>query len=310
VNATVGAANAAHGCYARPLRGWANVSLAVLAVCATLTAQQRSFSSGVSTVALYVTVVGDGGTLTSGLTASDFEVRDGGEMQRLTHFQAGALPITMAVLLDDSPSAQGAKALTQSAAAALIRRMTPQDRLALGVFNRSVRMRTGLTNDQNELLGQVQASDPLMSGTAMWDAVHAGLATVGDEGGRRVVLVLSDGDDNSSEVDPSRVAQQTLEEGVLIYGIGVRGLDRRLSASLKELALATGGWFFELKNRDNLAATFQRVADELRAQYLLGFSPQSLDGKVHRIDVRVKRRGLTARTRTRYLASASANPEP
>lgn len=273
-------------------------------------ARQTSFSAGINTVAVYVTVVGEGGTLTSALSASDFEVRDDGELQSITQFQSGMLPITMAVLLDDSPSAQSVKSLTRAAATALIERMKPADRLALGVFNRSVRMHGGLTNDKSELLRQLSLSEPLVSGTAMWDALHAGMATVADEGSRRVVLILSDGDDNSSEADPSRVARDALNDGVMIYGIGVRGSARRLSSSLKELALGTGGWFFELKNHDNLAATFNRVADELRAQYLLGFSPRVLDGKQHRVEVRLKKRGLTARARTRYLAAPVTSGAP
>lgn len=73
---------------------------------------------------------------------------------------------------------------------------------------------------------------------------------------------------------------------------------------LKKLAEDTGGGYFELKRTADLNTTFTRVAQELHSQYVLGFSPAALDGKVHKIDVRVKRTGMTARTRKTYVAAA------
>jgi hypothetical protein len=73
---------------------------------------------------------------------------------------------------------------------------------------------------------------------------------------------------------------------------------------LKKLADETGGGYFELKRTDELGPTFSRVAQELHAQYVLGFSPQTLDGKVHTLEVRVLRPGFTARSRKSYVATA------
>jgi Ca-activated chloride channel family protein len=76
---------------------------------------------------------------------------------------------------------------------------------------------------------------------------------------------------------------------------------------LKKLAEDTGGGYFELKKTADLNETFTRVALELHSMYVLGFSPESLDGKVHKLEVRVKKPGMTARARKTYLA-ASATP--
>jgi VWFA-related protein len=141
-----------------------------------------------------------------------------------------------------------------------------------------------------------------MAGTALWDAINAGVSALEEEGGRRVVLLMTDGDDNSSQADASTIAIRATGEGVMIYAVGIRGAEQRLSKGLKDMTLETGGWFFELKPSDNLVSTFQRVADELRNQYLLGFSPAVFDGKVHRLEVKVKRNGLTARARRSYVA--------
>ena len=85
----------------------------------------------------------------------------------------------------------------------------------------------------------------------------------------------------------------------------------RPDRGLRRLAEETGGGFFELKKKDELGPTFTRVAQELHSQYVLGFSPETLDGKVHKLEVRVKRPGLTARGRKSYVAApASAYGRP
>jgi Ca-activated chloride channel homolog len=72
---------------------------------------------------------------------------------------------------------------------------------------------------------------------------------------------------------------------------------------LKVVAEETGGGFFELTKKDELGPTFTRVAQELHSQYVIGFSPAALDGKIHKLEVRVKRPGLTARSRKSYVAT-------
>ena len=72
---------------------------------------------------------------------------------------------------------------------------------------------------------------------------------------------------------------------------------------LAKIALETGGGYFELTSTDDLKSTFARVADELHRQYALGFAPPKLDGKAHKLEVRVKRPGMTARARKSYVAA-------
>jgi VWFA-related protein len=74
-------------------------------------------------------------------------------------------------------------------------------------------------------------------------------------------------------------------------------------SGLKKISDETGGGFFELKNTSDLAPTFTRVAQELHSQYVLGFTPMQLDGRVHKLTVRMKQPGMTARARRSYLAA-------
>jgi Ca-activated chloride channel family protein len=97
----------------------------------------------------------------------------------------------------------------------------------------------------------------------------------------------------------------------MIYGVGLEteffnGAQRvrsRPDAILKRFATETGGGYFDLKKDADLNSSFTRIAQELRSQYLIGFSPAVLDGKFHKLDVRVKRSGYTARSRRTYVAS-------
>ncbi len=148
-------------------------------------------------------------------------------------------------------------------------------------------------------------------------------ASVKDEG-RRVVLVLSDGKDTGpikfgqKFLSPIDITDRADREDVMVYGVGVRSslpmglggsgnLGAAMASTLPDPGLGTvandtGGGYFELRSRDNLAETFARVADELHQQYLLGFAPPARDGKVHKIEVRVKQDGLKTRVRKNYRA--------
>ena len=261
-------------------------------------------------VACYATVVGEDGALVPHLTARDFELKADGKPQDITVFQAGLLPITIVVLLDDSPSMHASKPSTTVAGTAFIRRLRPGDRATVGVFSRTVTLDRALTSDTDELIGRLGVSSPVMAGTALWDALNAAMAVLEDEPGRRVVLVLTDGDDNTSEMTSVAMAERAIREGVMVYAIGIRGTEGRLSRGLKDLARDTGGFFFELKPSDNLTSVFQRVADELHAQYLIGFSPGVLDGRAHRLQLKARRPGLTVRARMSYVALAPGLPAP
>ncbi len=90
--------------------------------------------------------------------------------------------------------------------------------------------------------------------------------------------------------------------------IGLRGttgggITQRPDGGLRKIAEETGGGYFELRGTTDMNSAFTRVANELHSQYVLGFAPDKLDGKIHKIEVRVKQPGLTARTRKSYIAT-------
>ena len=150
--------------------------------------------------------------------------------------------------------------------------------------------------------------------TRLWDGLMFSIEAFKGVDGRRVVLLFTDGDDTASKARFSDVADRARDDEVMVYGIGlaveffngVRQIRSRPDRNLRKIAEETGGGSFELQKSDLLASTFTRVAQELRSQYLLGFAPETLDGKVHKLDVRAKKPGVTVRARRSYLASAEA----
>ena len=105
--------------------------------------------------------------------------------------------------------------------------------------------------------------------------------------------------------------ERARDEEVMVYSIGLeseyfngmRVVKSRPSRDLRKISDETGGGYFELLKTADLAPTFSRVAQELRSQYLIGFAPATLDGKVHKLEVKVSRPGMVVRARKSYLAA-------
>jgi Ca-activated chloride channel homolog len=272
-----------------------------------LAQQPPAFRSGVQTVEIYATVVDGAGRLVPELTRDDFEVLDNGRPQPITVFEAGTQRITIAIMLDESPSLFEVAPRVAGAVRALAAQLTPGDRAALGAFSHYVRFDSRLTDDAAAALRRLNDVPPeFPAGTALWDALSDATTALQGETGRRVVLVLTDGNDNASLLEPKPVRARMERDGIMLYAVGVEGQSGLPGGELADTARASGGWFFELRSRDDLDTTFRRVADELHRQYLLGFPAPTLDGRTHRLTVKVKRSGMKARARSTYVAAADA----
>ncbi|MEO7190993.1 MAG: VWA domain-containing protein [Vicinamibacterales bacterium] len=279
-------------------------TLTVLVVTGMVTAREQDrFKVPVNVVPIYATVTDEGGALVTNLRLEDFEVLDEGKHQQVNLFKSDVQPLTVAVLLDTSPSLFETTARMQTLVGAFVRSLLPDDRAAVGTFSHVVTLNRQLSNDAETLLRRLGDDAPFPAGTALWDAIDVGRATVTSEGGRRVVLVLTDAVDNSSASDIPDIRTRLEREGVMVYGVGVRGRNGLQARDVTGIARATGGWYFALGPNDDPMRAGQKIAEELHRQYVLGFAPRVLDGKMHRIDVRVKRSGVTVRARRNYWAS-------
>jgi Ca-activated chloride channel homolog len=189
-------------------------------------------------------------------------------------------------------------------------RMIPEDKGQVGSFSDKIQFSGTFTNDRDDLifaLRDLQFGNP----TRLYDAVNESMAMLRGVERRKVVLVFTDGDDTASRVGMGDVLDRAKEEEVMVYAIGLeseffngqRRVRTRPDRGLKRLAEETGGGYFELKKTDDLAPTFTRVAQELHSQYTLGFTPTVLDGREHKLVVRIKTPGMTVRARRTYIAS-------
>jgi Ca-activated chloride channel family protein len=271
--------------------------------------QQPTFKIGTQVVSLFVTVADAQRRLVPDLTKEDFDVFDNEKLQPLVYFQNETQPITVVVMLDTSGSMTGTIALLRQAAEQFLIRLLPEDKGRVGAFNDKIQFSSHFTSDRYELVGDVKDLD-YGNGTKLWDAVAASLDELKGIEGRRVVLVFTDGDDTESHTRLGTVIDRARAEEVMIYAIGLESnyfngehmVRSKPDSGLRKIADETGGGYFELKKTAELAPTFSRVAQELHSQYVLGFTPTSLDGKVHKLTVRMKQPGMTARARRSYLA--------
>ena len=282
-------------------------SCVVLAAAMTA-AQQPTFKTGTQLVPVYVTVTDSAKRLVPGLVKEDFEVLDNGKPAPIVLFDSAVQPITVVVMLDTSGSMTATLDLLKAAAEQFLLRLLPEDRGRVGAFNDKIQFAGDFTSDRDELVASLRDLD-YGNPTRLYDAVDASLDELRGIEGRRTILVFTDGEDTYSKVGRGRVLDRARAEEVMIYAIGLEsnffnGVQRvrsRPDRGLKGLADETGGGYFELKRTDELGPTFTRVAQELHSQYSLAFAPAT-DAKVHKLEVKVKKPGMTARARRSYLA--------
>jgi Ca-activated chloride channel family protein len=273
-------------------------------------AQQKTvFRTGVQTVVLHATVRGEGGRLVPDLTAGDFEIRDDGQPVPISVFSNDPQPITVALLLDMSGSMVGQFLRVREATMYFVDAIQPGDRVRIGTFGEEVALSPLLTGDK-QVLHRIVADELWPGGgTPLWNAVNAGMQSLAGEPGRCVVLALTDGGDTGGlpgldgKAGDARKAVE--DQGFMVYAIGLEG--RQLDDGIVSLAERSGGGHFLLEKDADLEATFARVIEELRHQYEIGYLLPKADGKLHDVDVRVKKPGMTVRAKKSYRAPKSAS---
>ena len=286
------------------------VALAVVALGAQAQDQQVPiFRSGADIVPLYVTVTDPNDRLVANLTQADFEVYDNEVQQEIIVFRNDVQPISVVVMLDTSLSMAPQIGLLKAGAEQFLIRLLPGDQGRVGAFNDKIELSEVFTGDRDDLIDELDNLD-FGNPTRLYDAVAVSLDALKGLEGRRVVLVFTDGDDNSSVVSSDDILDRAIGAGVMIYAIGLRAeffngarmVRSRPDRNLRKYAQETGGGYFELRDSDELGTTFTRVAQELHSQYVIGFAPAELDGELHDLEVRVKQGSMTARARRSYVA--------
>ncbi len=281
-----------------------------VAMSAALVAQQPpgpTFRAGTQVVSLFVTVADAQKRLVPDLGKGDFEIFDNEKPQQVTYFDNSIHPITVVVMLDTSGSMTLTIDLLKRAAEQFLIRLLPDDKAKVGAFNDKVQISSRFTNNRDQLISSVRDLD-YGNGTRLWDAVALSLDELKGVEGRKVILLFTDGDDTASKVGLGNMIDRSRAEEVMVYAIGLESqfMNQRTKpdSGLRKIADETGGGYFELKKTSDLAPTFTKVASELHSQYVIGFAPTLLDSRVHKLMVKMKPAGLTARARKSYVATA------
>lgn len=276
-----------------------------------LFAQQPQFRAGVKTVPVYATVTDRAGRFVLDLKKEQFEITDEGKKVELTQFSNEFVPITAAIMLDLSRSMLGRYDAVIAAAEQFIVRLMPGDRARVGSFSEEVRMGPPLTGDRDVLIKFIRDSFDLRVGmrTRLWDAIEEGVKSLDGIEGRRVVFVITDGQDTWSVIRMDDAVRAARKAGVILYWIGMSGTGApearpqiRANAGLKYFVEETGGGYMRFAEIDEINRIMTEVAQELHHQYLIGFTPAVLDNKLHKLDVRVPQTNYTVRARKSYLA--------
>lgn len=283
------------------------------AVLAGAPAQQTppTFKSAAHTVYIHATVQNKDGRLVTNLTKDDFEIFDNGRPQPVTVFANEPQTITMALLFDMSASMLKNLPRLREAAVAFVRALWPDDRVRIGSFGDEVALSPILTSDKPTLLRILDEELWPGGSTPLWRAIQSAMLSLEDEPGRRVVLAFTDGKEATLFLgappdprvsDSRRETRERAERGAfMIYAIGLQGTD--LGDAMVTLADETGGGHFLARKDDDLGQTFAQVVEELHHQYVIGFSPQSLDGQSHKLKVQARPAGMKVRARKSYLAT-------
>lgn len=253
----------------------------------------------VQLVELYVGVYDRSGRPVEGLERADFDVVEDGEAQTIRRFErVEDLSFHALVLLDTSASMEERLEDAQAAALGFFEEaLEPEDRAGLVTFNDRPLLKQKFTGELRELGGAL-AGLKAERGTALWDSVVYSLFYFNGVGGQRALVVLSDGEDESSRFNFDETLEFARRAGVTIYTIGLDLDVRKARRQLGELAEKTGGRSFFVTDSSELGSVYAQIEEELRSQYLLTYQSTNSapDDEFRRVEVTVDESGLTAKT--------------
>ncbi len=280
-----------------------------------------------SLVSIPVTVLDRQGKFVPGLRKGDFRIFEDEVEQEIEWFAAVEVPFHLVLLIDTSRSTVFRLEEIQQAAIDFVDQLRPQDRVMVISFDDAVNVDSEFTSDRRQLRQAIRNTRTGTS-TRLYDALELAITERLDEvGGRKAVVLFTDGKDTSSKLANSRSTVRRVEESdVLVYVIqydtasdlqnfvlgrgvvigGMKSEGHGESDYLRELAGLSSGRLFRAENLPSLDRAFAQIAGELRNQYWLSYYPAKAarDGSYRRLRVSVNRSDVVLRAREGYRASA------
>lgn len=279
-------------------------------------------------VNVYAVVRSKHGRLIPDLTKNDFEIKEDNIPQKITYFSRETdTPLTLAIMIDTSPSQERVLDIEQREAKAFLHQvLRPKDLACVIHFDLEVELLQDFTIDQRLLDNAIDETvinggghgvlpSPLparsIGGTHLYDSIYlAANEMMSHEVGRKVLILLTDGEDQGSQENLNRALEAAQKADCIIYAIDI--VDRAFyglgdvgfngDSVLRKLCEQTGGNVIKVRKIKNTSAAFQEIADELRTQYLLGYTPSNprKDSGFRKIKVHVSHGDYKVQARSGY----------
>jgi Ca-activated chloride channel family protein len=281
------------------------------------------FRSDTRLVVLPTTVLDKSGHLVTTLPKEAFTVFENGVQQQIKQFKREDVPVSLGLVIDNSGSMRDKRAKVEAAALALVKASNPNDEVFIVNFNDEAFLDNphgkDFTSDIQEMEEALTRIDS-RGGTAMRDAIRMSIDHVKEKAhkDKKVLVVVTDGNDNSSVVGLEDLVKAAQQSEVLIYSVGLLSDEERREAkraqkALEALAEATGGETFFPKDVSEVDRIATQVAHDIRNQYTIAYTPvnQAMDGSFRQLKVTVKAPGSpTVRARSGYYATPDQGASP
>lgn len=281
--------------------------------------QAQVFRSAVDLASFSVTVTDKKDKLVTGLSRDDFEVYEDGVKQDLTLFARGDQPespidLHLGLLFDTSGSMEDTISFSRSAAIKFLNTVTDAKDITLVAFDTQVQVTRYGQNDFPRLVERIRRRKP-DGMTALYDAVGVYLDGAQSEEGRRVLVLYTDGGDTSSTLNYTDLQTLLQASDITLYAVGFlselttsQQMDVRMK--LRTLSELTAGQAFFPGVLKELDGAYERIRDEIHAQYTVGYlsTNAKTDGSWRKVEIKVKPAGLKVRTRKGYYAPYRKQP--
>jgi len=275
------------------------------------------FRSDSRLVVLHATAEDKDGRLVMDLPRSSFQVFENGVRQEIKSFRREDVPVSLGLIIDNSASMTDKRATVAAASLALVGSSNPEDEVFIVNFDEAPSLTVDFTSDITRLKKGLTGIKS-RGGTAMRDALRTAIEHVKDRDkkDKKVLVVVTDGNDNSSMQPLDTVIRAAQQSDILIYAVGLladetpREADKAKKA-LDALVRATGGQAYYPKDVSEINRIAPQIASEIRNQYIVTYSPtnQELDGSFRQIRLVVDSPGIAnVRTRSGYYATPDRRP--
>ena len=269
-----------------------------------------------SLVVLHATVTDKDSKPVADLKQDEFKVFENNVEQKIKIFKREDIPVSVGIIVDNSGSMRDKRRGVNAAAVKFVRSSNEKDEVFIVNFNEESFLDAEFT-DSIPLLEEALEKIDSRGGTALYDALDMSLQHITESASldKRVLILITDGEDDASRISLEQLIENVGHSNVMIYTVGLLSGEggratRRAKRALEEISRASGGIVYFPKDPDDVLAVATSIANDIRNQYVIAYTPANLsrDGGFRKVEVRVnapKRGRLNVRTRTGYYAEAS-----